>query len=201
LPLFPGSNCTETPIRTVIWRSSLTILITVDHNQRNKIYRWFCTFPSLLVLKHQLSNKVRQLHLFCFIKILMLLVTKKILVFLVNQYQANSIECAARRYGARLLRGRARVRAPLTPTIFHLPTYFSCTSPDLSLPCCTCFAYQLDKNKDGSPEQKQQVTSMRLIPIRFFYVVKSSIHSKYCPVSTLTLFGPHLHLYPCKDNP
>ncbi len=53
------------------------------------------------------------------------------------------------RYGARLLQGRARVRAPLIPAIFHIPTYFSCTSPGPSLPCCTCFAYQLEKNKDG----------------------------------------------------
>ncbi len=61
----------------------------------------------------------------------------------------------ARRYGVRLLQGRARVQAPLNPAIFHLPTYFSCTSPDPSLACCTCFAYQLDKNKVGSPEKKK----------------------------------------------
>jgi hypothetical protein len=76
---------------------------------------------------------------------------------LVSQLESESRHAGvARRYGARLLQGRARVRAPLTPAIFHLPTYFSCTSPDSSLPCCTCFAYQLEKNKDESPEKEKK---------------------------------------------
>ncbi len=83
-------------------------------------------------------------------------------------------------YGAGLLRGRARVRAPLTTAIFHLPTYFSCTSPDPSLPCCTCFAYQLDRNKDGSPEQKKKKAlellkflAELLVPVTY---IMNSIH-------------------------
>jgi hypothetical protein len=44
----------------------------------------------------------------------------------------------------------------LTPAIFHLPTYFSCTSSNLSSPCCTCFAYQLEKIKTDHLKKKKK---------------------------------------------
>jgi hypothetical protein len=105
-----------------------------------------------------------------------------------------AISGVAWRYGARLLRGRARVRAPSTPAIFHLPTYFiSCTSPNPSLPCCSCFAYLLERNKDGSCEKKGLVTGVGWgVQVKATLNLNKKIERLYIHFTDKSVYKPRL---------